>query len=83
MFFTYSEITVLDCLKPLTLSAVGNDDWMLQNKFFVVYKFTGVGTLLTAKCPGSVTRGMLAAGIDPHITNIKLQARKLHIVRDK
>ena len=28
-----------NCLKPLTLSAVGNDDRMLRNKFFVVCKF--------------------------------------------
>ena len=30
-----------DCLKPLTLSAVGNDDRMLQNKFVVVCKCPG------------------------------------------
>ena len=37
------------CLKPLTLSAVGNDDRMLRGKFFVVCKCPRGGTLLTAK----------------------------------
>ena len=40
-----------DCLKPLTLSAVGNDNRMLRNKFVVVCKCSGAGTLLTVKCP--------------------------------
>ena len=68
------KMTVLDCLKPSTLSAVGNDDRMSRNKFFVVCKYPG-GTLLTAKCPAPGThhttnaRGgrMLAAGIDSRI----------------
>ena len=70
-------MTVLDCLKPLTLSAVGNDDSMLRNKKFVVCKCPG-GTLLAAKCPDSGTHrasnarglpkgGMLVAGNDWHI----------------
>ena len=42
MLFAYSKMTVFDCLKPLILSAVGNDDRMLRNKFVVV----------VCKCPG-------------------------------
>ena len=78
MLFTYSKTTVLDCLKPLTLSAVGNDDTMLRNKFVVVCKCPGAGTLLTVKCPAPGTHreqmpgvcpggGMLAVGVDLHI----------------
>ena len=48
-------MTVLDCLKPLTLSAVGNDDKMVRNKFVVVCKCPGDGTLLTVKCPAPGT----------------------------
>ena len=48
-------MTVLGCLKPLTLSAVGNDDGVLRNKFVVVCKYPGVGTLLTVKCPAPGT----------------------------
>ena len=53
MLFTYmySKTTVFDCLKPLTLSAVGNDDRMLRNKFVVVCKCPGGGTLLIIKYP--------------------------------
>ena len=40
---------VLDSLKPLTLSAVGNDDRMLRNKFVLVCKCPE-GTLLIVKC---------------------------------
>ena len=36
-----TKVTVLDCLKPLTLSAVGNEDKMLRNKFFVFCKYRG------------------------------------------
>ena len=60
----YSRMTVFDCLKPSALSAVGNDDRMLRNKFFVVCKCPGGRTLLTAKCPApgthraSNTRGL-------------------------
>ena len=43
-----------DRLKLLTLSAVGNDDRMLRNKF-VVCKCPGAGTLLTVKCPSPGT----------------------------
>ena len=32
------KMTVFDCLKPLTLSAVGNDNRMLRKKFVVVCK---------------------------------------------
>ena len=73
----YSRMTVFDCLKPSALCAVGNDDRMLRNKFFVVCKCPGGRTLLTAKCPAPGTHrasnarglpgGMLAAGIDSHI----------------
>ena len=74
MLFIYSKN---GCLKPLTLSAVGNDDRMLRNKFAVVCKCPGDGTLLTVKCPAPGTHretsarglpgGMLAVGIDLHI----------------
>ena len=71
-------MTVFDCLKPFTLSDVGNDDRMLRNKFVVVCKCPG-GTLLTFKCPAPGTHcetnarglpgGMLAVGIDSHISS--------------
>ena len=71
-------MTVFDCLKPLTLSAVGNSDRMLRNKLFVVCKCPG-GTLLSAKCPATGTHhassarglpgGMLADGTDLHINS--------------
>ena len=72
-------MTVLDCLKSLTLSAVGNDDRMLRNKFVVVCKCPRAGTLLTVKCSAPGTHretnarglpgeGMLAVGIDLHIS---------------
>ena len=82
MLFTYSKMTMFDCLKPLTLSAVGNNDRMLRNKFVIVCKYPGGGTQLTVKCPAPGThrqtnaRGllrwfaqgrMLAVGIDSHI----------------
>ena len=67
-------MTVLDCLKPLTLSAVGNADRMLRLMFA---NFRGTGTLITAKCPApgthrasnarSLPGGMFAAAIDSHI----------------
>ena len=71
-------MTVLDCLKPLTLSAVVNADMMLRNKFVVVSKCPGAGTLLTVKCPALGTHcetnarglsggGVLAVGVDSHI----------------
>ena len=76
-------MAVLDCLKPLTLSAVGNDDRMLRNKIFDIF----VSSFVVCKCPGdrdtincqmSGPRDspcikcpgwdrMLAAGIDWHI----------------
>ena len=77
-------MTVIDCLKPLTLSAVGNGDRMLRNKFFCCLQMPGgAGTLSTAKCPAPVGThrstnarglpgGMLAAGIVSHITYNKL-----------
>ena len=76
--FIYFKMTVLDCLKPLTLSAVGNDERMLRNKFLLFANARGAGTLLTTKCPAPGTHrratnirglpgGMLAAGIDSHI----------------
>ena len=43
-------MTVLNGLKPSTPSAVGNDDRVLRNKFFVCNS-QGAGTLSTAKCP--------------------------------
>ena len=49
-------MTVLDCLKSLALSAVGNDNRMLRNKFVVVCKNArGIGTLLTVKFPAAGT----------------------------
>ena len=76
-------MTVFDCLKSLALSAIGNDDKMLRNKFVVVCKFMPCGgTLLTVKCraprphretnaPG-LPRGeggvKLDVGIDSHIS---------------
>ena len=70
-------MSVFDCLKPLTLSAVGNDDRILQNKFVVVCKYPGAGTLLTVKCPVPGTHretnarglpgGIVAVGIHSHI----------------
>ena len=71
-------MTVLDCLKPLTLNAVGNDDRMLRNKFVIVCKCPGDrDTVLTVKClaPGTHREtndrslpggGILAVGIDSH-----------------
>ena len=80
MLLTYSKMTVLDCLKPLTLSAVGNGDRMLRNTFLLFANARGAGTLSTAKCPAPGTHraingrglpgGMLAAGIDSHIIYI-------------
>ena len=46
-----------DCLKPLTLSAVGNDDRMLRNKFVVVCKCPGGRD--TINCLMSVPRDSL------------------------
>ena len=70
-------ISKRQCLKPLTLSAVRNNDSMLRSKFFVVCKCPGDKTLFTAKCPTprdstcirclGLARGMLSAGIDSHI----------------
>ena len=57
-------MTVLDCLKPLTLSAVGNNDRMLRNKFFVVCN------LSCNKCPG-FAGGVFAAVIDSHMSTVK------------
>ena len=49
-------MTVFDCLKPLTLNAVRNDDRMLRIKFVVVCKSPGGrDTLLTVKCPAPGT----------------------------
>ena len=80
MLFIYSKMTVFDCLKSLTLSAGGNDDGMLRNKFVVVCKCPGGGTLLTVKCPAPRTHRetnarclperMLTVPIDSHITVI-------------
>ena len=48
-------MAVLDCLNPLILSAVGNDDRMLRNKFSLFANARGAETLSTAKCPASET----------------------------
>ena len=49
-------MTVFDCLKPSTLSAVGIDHGILRNKFFFFFaNARGVGTLLAAKCPAPGT----------------------------
>ena len=84
MLFTYFKMTVFDCLKPLTLSAVRNDDRMLRNKFVVVCKCPGAGTLSAVKytAPGTdretnsrgLPGGMLAVGIDSHITISQLRS---------
>ena len=43
---------VLDCLKPLTLSAVGNDNGMLYETSLLLFaNARGAGTPLTVKCP--------------------------------
>ena len=73
---SYSTMMVFET--PLTLSAVGNDDIMLQSKFFLFANAQGSRTLSTAKCPapglnmhqmpGVCQGGMLTAGIDSHIT---------------
>ena len=49
-----SKKTVFDCLKPLTLSAVGNDDRMLRNKFVVVCKCPGGRD--NARPPGPIVK---------------------------
>ena len=69
-------MAVLDYLKPLTLSAVGNGDRSLRNKFFVVCKCPGDRDTINCQMPGSrdslcnkyqgFAGGMLAAGIDSH-----------------
>ena len=38
-----SKMTVLECLKPLILSAVGNGDRMLRNKYFCCLQVPGGG----------------------------------------
>ena len=60
-----SSSTPKCCLKPLTLSAVGNDDRMLRNKFVVVCKCPGGGTLLTVKCPSPATHRETNARVSP------------------
>ena len=40
-----------NCLKPLTLSAVGNDDRMLRNKFVVVCKCPGERGTINCQMP--------------------------------
>ena len=72
-------MTVLDCLKPLTRSAVGNDDRLLQNKFFAVCKCPGGRDTINCQMPvprhSSVVQqmpgGILAAGIDSHISTVE------------
>ena len=44
---------MLDFLKPLTLSVVGNDDKMLQNKFFVVCKCPGDRDTINCQMSGA------------------------------
>ena len=66
------------------LSAVGKDDRMSRNKFFVVFKCPGGDTIkfqmpgpLDSSCikyPGFAREGMLAAGIDSHITTVSFIA---------
>ena len=74
----YSKTTVLDCLKPLTLSVIGNNRRMFETSFLLFANARGTGKLLTAKCPPTGTHrainarglpggGMLAAGFDSHI----------------
>ena len=83
-------MTVPECLKPLTLSAVGDDDGMLRNNFFIVCKRPVGRDTINCQMPGprdsSCNRcpvfapGDLAAGIDSHIT-VKMQnatLKKIH-----
>ena len=71
-------MTVFNCWKPWTLSAVGNDNRMLRNKFVVVCKcpggrdtincqMPGLRGLIVKQMPGVCPGGMLAIGIDSHI----------------
>ena len=87
MLFTYSKMTVLTCLKSLTLSAVGIDDRMLRNKFVVVCKcpegrdtincqMPGPRDSSWNKCPGFARGGMLAVGIDSHIRTTLLDLQE-------
>ena len=59
------KITVLDCLKPSTLSAVGNDNRILRNKFVVGLQMPE-GTLLIVKCPAPGTHRKTNARGDAH-----------------
>ena len=72
-------MTVLDCLKPLTLSAIGNDHRMLRNKFVVVCKCPGGQHTLNCQMPAPGTHreinarglpggGVLTDGIDSHVS---------------
>ena len=60
-------MTVFDCLKPLNLSDVGNDDRMLRNKFVVVCKCPGARDTTNCQMPGVYPGGMLAVLIDSHL----------------
>ena len=48
-------MTVLDCLKPLTLNAIGNDDGCYETSFLLFANARGAGTQLTAKYPAPKT----------------------------
>ena len=77
---TYTKMLVLHCLKSLTLSAVGNDDRMLRNKFVVVSKCPGGRDTINCQIPvlqpgthreanaRGLPGGMLAVEIDSHIS---------------
>ena len=59
-------MTMLDCLKPLSLSAVGNDDLTgcYETSFSLYANARGVGTLSTAKYPAPSThRAINARGL--------------------
>ena len=75
----YSNMTVT--LKPLTLTAVGNEGKMLRIKFFVVSKCLqeepntiNCRDSPFIKCPGFARR-MLTAGIDSHVIRHKFLRR--------
>ena len=86
-------MTVFDCLKPLTLSAVGNNDRILRNKFVVVYKCPvgGYSLLSNARPPGLIVKqmpgvcpgGMLTVGIDSHISYERIDTVKLTASLDR
>ena len=80
-------MTLFDCLKPLTLSAVGTADRMLRDKFVVVYKCLGGRDTISCQMPGPwglimkqmpgvfPGGGDAPVGIDSHIISVREQAK--------